>query len=156
LCDLHALLQEVAFLYRSAHKDIEIITRFAGALPALNLDPAQIKQVFRNLFENAIAAMNGRGRLWLATHHAPGQPTVSISVSDEGGGIPSEDLDKLFLPYFSKRRGGTGLGLAIVHRIIADHNGHISARANHPKGTTIVIELPAPASLPPAPPSVTT
>ncbi|MEW6325887.1 MAG: ATP-binding protein, partial [Nitrospirota bacterium] len=143
-CDLHALLQEVIFLYRSAHKDLEVLPRFCEGLPPLLLDPAQIKQVFMNLFENAVEAMNGRGRLWLQTTHAPGQPTVQIAVSDEGVGIPPEDLDKLFLPYYSKRRGGTGLGLAIVHRIIADHNGAVGARANHPKGTTILIELPVP------------
>jgi two-component system nitrogen regulation sensor histidine kinase NtrY len=144
LCDLHALLQEVVFLYRSAHKDLDITAQFADGLPPLMLDPAQIKQVFMNLFENAVGAMNGRGRLWIATRYAPGQPSVQIRVDDEGVGIVPEDLDKLFLPYFSKRRGGTGLGLAIVHRIITDHNGQISAQPNRPKGTTITITLPVP------------
>jgi two-component system, NtrC family, nitrogen regulation sensor histidine kinase NtrY len=146
LYDLHALLNEVVFLYRSAHKDLDITTQFADGLPPLMLDPAQIKQVFMNLFENAISAMNGRGRLWIATHYAPGQPTVQIRIDDEGTGIAPEDLNKLFLPYFSKRRGGTGLGLAIVHRIITDHNGQISVRPNRPKGTTITITLPVPST----------
>ena len=143
-CDLHALLQEVAALYRSAHKDLQVLMEFSKTLPPVLADAAQLKRVFMNLFENAVAAMNGRGRLWLTTVHAPGQPAVQISVSDEGVGIPPEDADKLFLPYYSKRRGGTGLGLAIVHRIVIDHNGSISARANQPKGTTIMIELPVP------------
>jgi two-component system nitrogen regulation sensor histidine kinase NtrY len=146
LCDLHALLNEVVFLYRSAHKDLDITTQFADGLPPLMLDPAQIKQVFMNLFENAISAMNGRGRLWIATHYAPGQPTVQIRIDDEGTGIAPEDLNKLFLPYFSKRHGGTGLGLAIVHRIITDHNGQISVRPNRPMGTTITITLPVPSA----------
>ncbi len=143
-CDLHALLQEVVFLYRSAHKDIEVSTQLADALPMLILDPLQMKRLFVNLFENAVAAMTGRGKLRLTTHYQPGQSSVKICVSDEGIGIPPEDLDKLFLPYFSKRRGGTGLGLAIVHRIVTDHNGHINASPNHPRGTTITIELPVP------------
>jgi two-component system nitrogen regulation sensor histidine kinase NtrY len=146
LCDLHALLQEVVTLYRSAHKDLDISAQFADGLPPLMLDPVQIKQVFMNLFENAVAAMNGRGRLWVSTRYAPGQPFVQIRVDDEGVGIPSEDADKLFLPYFSKRRGGTGLGLAIVHRIITDHNGQISARPNRPRGTTLSITLPVPSA----------
>jgi two-component system nitrogen regulation sensor histidine kinase NtrY len=146
LCDLHALLQEVVFLYRSAHKDLDLSTQFADSLPPLMLDPVQIKQVFINLFENAVAAMNGRGRLWIATRYTPGQPVVQIRVDDEGTGIAPEDLNKLFLPYFSKRRGGTGLGLAIVHRIITDHNGQISVQPNRPTGTTITITLPVPST----------
>jgi len=146
LCDLHALLQEVVFLYRSAHKDLDLTAQFADGLPPLMLDPVQIKQVFINLFENAVAAMNGRGRLWIATRYTPGQPTVQIRVDDEGTGIAPEDLNKLFLPYFSKRHGGTGLGLAIVHRIITDHNGQISVQPNRPTGTTITITLPLPST----------
>jgi len=145
-CDLHALVREVAFLYQNAHKDLKITTQFSDGLPLLMLDPAQIKQVFMNLFENSVAAMNGRGRLWVTTRYTPGQSSVQIRIDDEGGGIAHEDLDKLFLPYFSKRRGGTGLGLAIVHRIITDHNGQISAQPNHPCGTTITITLPVPSA----------
>jgi two-component system, NtrC family, nitrogen regulation sensor histidine kinase NtrY len=147
LCDLHTLLQEVVFLYRSAHKDLDLTAQFADGLPPLMLDPAQMKQVFINLFENAVAAMNGRGRLWIATRYTPGQPDVQIRVDDEGTGIAPEDLNKLFLPYFSTRRGGTGLGLAIVHRIITDHNGQISVQPNRPTGTTITITLPVPSTL---------
>jgi two-component system nitrogen regulation sensor histidine kinase NtrY len=146
LCDLHALLQEVVFLYHSAHKDLDLTAQFADGLPPLMLDPAQMKQVFINLFENAVAAMNGRGRLWIATRYTPGQPDVQIRVDDEGTGIAPEDLNKLFLPYFSKSRGGTGLGLAIVHRIITDHNGQISVQPNRPTGTTITITLPVPST----------
>jgi len=145
-CDLHTLLQEVVFLYRSAHKDLDITAQFAADLPPLLLDPAQIKQVFINLFENAVAAMNGRGRLWISTRYAPGQPAVQIRVDDEGTGVAPEDLNKLFLPHFSKRRGGTGLGLAIVHRIITDHNGQISVQPNRPTGTTVTITLPVPSA----------
>jgi two-component system nitrogen regulation sensor histidine kinase NtrY len=143
-CDLHGLLQEVVFLYRSAHKDLDITAQFADGLPPLLLDPSQMKQVFLNLFENSVNAMNGRGRLLLTTHYAPGQPAVQIRIDDEGPGIAQEDLDKLFVPYFSRRRGGTGLGLAIVHRIITDHNGQISIQPNRPIGTTVTITLPVP------------
>lgn len=142
LCDLHALLQEIVFLYRSAHKDLDLTAQFTDGLPPLMLDPVQIKQVFINLFENAVAAMSGRGRLWITTRYTPGQPVVQIRIDDEGTGIAPEDLNKLFLPNFSKRRGGTGLGLAIVHRIITDHNGQISVQPNRPTGTTITITLP--------------
>jgi two-component system nitrogen regulation sensor histidine kinase NtrY len=63
-------------------------------------------------------------------------------IEDEGVGIQAEDIDKLFLPHFSRKKTGSGLGLAIVHRIINDHNGQIRVAPREPKGTTVVIELP--------------
>ncbi|UCG99994.1 MAG: PAS domain-containing sensor histidine kinase, partial [Deltaproteobacteria bacterium] len=59
-----------------------------------------------------------------------------------GTGIPNEDKERLFEPYFSTKKSGTGLGLAIVSRIISDHNGLIRVEDNKPKGTRFIIELP--------------
>jgi two-component system, NtrC family, nitrogen regulation sensor histidine kinase NtrY len=67
---------------------------------------------------------------------------VCIEVRDTGAGIPPQVRDKLFLPYFTTKKGGSGLGLAIVHRIIADHGGRISVRDNIPQGSVFTIELP--------------
>ena len=64
-------------------------------------------------------------------------------MADEGVGIAPEDQEKLFVPYFSRKRTGTGLGLAIVHRIITDHEGQIRALNNQPKGAVFTFELPA-------------
>jgi two-component system nitrogen regulation sensor histidine kinase NtrY len=69
---------------------------------------------------------------------------VALEVADTGPGIPRVDRERLFLPYFSTKRGGTGLGLAIVHRIVSEHAGHIRIEENIPKGTRVIIELPAP------------
>jgi two-component system nitrogen regulation sensor histidine kinase NtrY len=66
-----------------------------------------------------------------------------VSVADEGVGIAPEDQDKLFVPYFSRKKTGTGLGLAIVRRIITDHEGQIQAGHNQPKGAVFTFELPA-------------
>ena len=67
---------------------------------------------------------------------------VRLTVSDNGPGIPSEDRDKLFMPYYSTKRRGSGLGLAIVRRIIAEHGGSIEAGDNRPSGTVFMVELP--------------
>ncbi len=140
--NLHEILQEVILLYRSAHRDLEISHSYDPNLPPLNLDRDQFKRVFVNLFENAIEALSGRGRIWVTTQLDRSRQKAVITVEDEGTGIQSEDIDKLFLPYFSRKKSGTGLGLAIVQRIITDHNGQIRVAQREPRGTTVMIDLP--------------
>jgi two-component system nitrogen regulation sensor histidine kinase NtrY len=65
-----------------------------------------------------------------------------LEVADDGVGIPPEDKQKLFEPYFSTKRSGTGLGLAIVRTIVADHDGFVRVQDNRPRGTRFIIELP--------------
>jgi two-component system nitrogen regulation sensor histidine kinase NtrY len=65
-----------------------------------------------------------------------------VDLADNGPGIPEEDKDKLFLPYFSTRKDGTGLGLAIASRVVTEHRGYIRVRDNAPHGTIFSIELP--------------
>ena len=139
----HAALQDVIALYRGAHRDIEFITKLDEDLPWIMMDREQMKRVFVNLFDNAIQAMNGKGRLWVSTRHEANSRKIVIEVADEGVGIPPGDQDNLFLPYFSKKKTGTGLGLAIVHRIISDHDGRIRAANHAPTGAIFTIELPA-------------
>ncbi|HEV8242730.1 MAG TPA: ATP-binding protein [Nitrospirales bacterium] len=138
----HDVLHEVITLYKGAHRDIEFVTRLDEPLPPIMMDREQLRRVFVNLFDNAIHAMNGKGCLWVTTRHEARDGLVVIEVADEGVGIQPGDQDKLFLPYFSKRKTGTGLGLAIVHRIILDHNGRIRAANRAPKGAIFTIELP--------------
>jgi len=140
---LHDALHEVIALYQGAHRDIEFVLTLDAALPWIMMDREQIKRVFVNLFDNAVQAMNGKGRLWVATRHEAREGRVVIEVADEGSGIQPGDQENLFLPYFSKKKSGTGLGLAIVHRIISDHNnGRIRASAHTPKGAIFTIDLP--------------
>lgn len=139
---LHEVIQKVMTLYDGAHPDIEFILTLDPALPLINLDREQMRRVFVNLFDNAIQAMNRKGRLWVTTEFDQKRRRVLVKVRDEGCGIAQEDQDKLFMPYFSKKRSGTGLGLAIVHRIIRDHNGSISVANTHPQGALFTFELP--------------
>ena len=140
--DLHAIIDEVAALYSGAHKDIEIRKDYDPNMPAVSVDGEQMKRVFMNLFDNAVTAMEGRGALAVKTAHEDGSGMARVEVADEGPGILPEDTERLFQPYFSKKKSGTGLGLAIVNRIVSDHGGYIRAEANQPKGARFVIELP--------------
>ena len=139
---IHDVIKEVMTLYQSAHKDVELIVDLDQDLPSLNFDREQLKRVFVNLFDNAIQAMNQKGRLWVTTRYDTKRRFAVISVADEGSGIAPEDQEKLFVPYFSRKKTGTGLGLAIVRRIITDHEGQIQAGNNQPKGAVFTFELP--------------
>ena len=139
---LHAALQDVILFYSAAHRDIEFLAQLDETLPRIMIDREQMKRVFVNIFDNAVQAMNGKGRLWVNTRAETKLRKIIIEVADEGVGIQPGDQENLFLPYFSKKKTGTGLGLAIVHRIISDHDGRIRAANNVPKGAIFTIELP--------------
>ncbi len=143
--DLHRVLESALSLYDGRIQDVRIERAFDPDLPAVRLDPEQMKRVFINLIDNALEAMSGNSGekvLGIRTCKNALQRSVSIEISDTGRGFPREYEDSLFLPYFSTRRGGTGLGLAIVRQVVADHLGQVRAEPNSPLGTRIVIDLP--------------
>lgn len=139
---LQDVLLETAALYRAAQKDIELVLEMDEDLPPINFDREQLKRVFVNLFDNAIQAMNQKGRLWVSTKYDTKRKRAVVTVADEGPGIAPEDQERLFVPYFTRKKTGTGLGLAIVRRIITDHEGQIQAGSNHPKGAAFTFDLP--------------
>ena len=139
---LQDVLLETAALYRAAQKDIELVLDLDEDLPPINFDREQLKRVFVNLFDNAIQAMNQKGRLWVSTKYDTKRKRAMVTVADEGPGIAPEDQERLFVPYFTRKKTGTGLGLAIVRRIITDHEGQIQAGSNHPKGAAFTFDLP--------------
>ena len=117
----------------------------APDLPRVMADPARLEQVLMNLIVNAAEAMEGAGRLGVATRHRPEEGLVEISIADTGKGIPPEDKGRLFEPFFStKPRGqGIGLGLAISHGIIKQHRGSIAVESSPGQGSTFTVRLPA-------------
>ncbi len=140
--DLRDVLREVVQLYQAAYRDVRFHATFDGDLPPAFVDRDQMKRVFTNLVENAVEAVSKRGEVWIGASVAPHQPRIRIEVADDGPGIHPDDRDKLFLPYFSKKKSGTGLGLAIVQRIVSDHSGHIRVADRQPHGSSFVVELP--------------
>ncbi|MBI3624830.1 MAG: PAS domain S-box protein [Candidatus Rokubacteria bacterium] len=140
--ELNRLLEGVVAFYRESHPALGLKTLFAPELPTLEVDPDQIKRAVLNLVDNAVEAVGGAGEVTIQTAFIPETKQAQILVSDNGVGIPPEDKEKLFLPYFSTKTAGTGLGLAIVHQIVTDHGGRIWVEDNAPKGSRFIIELP--------------
>lgn len=138
---LAPMLMSVIQLYSGAHKDIEFVNAVADDLPEVMIDLEQMKRVFINLFENAVEAMDRKGRIWVSAFVNP-SGRAQLEVADEGAGIAAGDATRVFEPDFSRKRRDGGLGLAIVERIISEHNGMIRAEANKPRGARFIIELP--------------
>lgn len=130
-----------------SHK-IDIVLDFAAALPTVQADRQQLRQVFLNLITNASDAMPEGGTLTFrsrAVVMAGGQTAVVVEFSDTGTGVQTGDLPKLWEPFFTtKPEGkGTGLGLAICRRTVEEHRGTIEIETGPGKGTTVRITLPA-------------
>jgi two-component system nitrogen regulation sensor histidine kinase NtrY len=140
--DLDLLITETLALYRGLFNDVQIEHRPAAGLPLARIDAEQIKRVVINLVDNAIEAMERRGRIVVETQHDPANSVLRVVVADDGPGIPAAEREKLFLPYYSTKRRGSGLGLAIVRRIVAEHGGSVDVGDNTPRGTRFTIELP--------------
>jgi signal transduction histidine kinase len=148
---------------QASHLGIEIRTSLPSAGLMIFADGVQLRQVFLNLLLNALEVMPSGGWVEIAAtaqrrlartqaefseHDALRASTVTaadlvrITVTDNGPGFPSEQIDRAFQPFFTTRETGTGLGLSICQRIVHDHEGTISLELPPEGGTRFVIELP--------------
>lgn len=139
---LNDVVRETVQLLRPEieNRGILIKEKLAPQLPPAPLDPAQIKQVLVNLIKNAIQAMTRGGTLTLQTDL--GADGVVLTVADTGGGIPQEQLNRIFEPFYTTKKKGSGLGLMIVQRIVREHNGRIELESHVGQGTVFRIWLP--------------
>ena len=121
---------------------VEVVTR-CEPMPRLRARLVEIDQVFVNLLSNAVQAMEGRGRLDLATEFQEGSLTVRIS--DSGCGIPKGLIHKVFDPFFTTKDAGkgTGLGLNIVGQIVNKYGGTIGIESEEGEGSTFTVQFPA-------------
>ncbi len=110
----------------------------------VHADKNQLCQVLINLIINAIDAMEGKGMLILRTIEERVEGKAVLEVSDNGGGIPQENLSKIFDPFFSTKElgKGTGLGLSMSYGIMEENDGRIFVKETGPQGTTFALELP--------------
>lgn len=123
-----------------ANRGIGVAEELGEGLPEIQLDSGQIKQVLLNLIKNAMQAMTKDGQLTLRTGVA--SEGIVLSVEDTGGGIPAEQLNRIFEPYYTTKKKGSGLGLMIVQRIILEHRGRIGVESHVGRGTQFRIWLP--------------
>jgi len=139
--EVNALLeQSLRFL---PHRDFEVVRRLDSSLPAVAGDPNLLQQALLNILVNARQAMPNGGRLTVETCVVAGSTCpLQIRIADSGVGIPSDQLGRIFQPFFTTKAKGTGLGLAIAARVVEEHGGRITVESAVGKGTTFTISLP--------------
>lgn len=145
--DIHELLEELLTVVARKNEGVEIVKEFAPNVPPLTADADQLSQVFQNVMDNAIEAMQGQGKLIVRTALLPGEK-IEIAFLDTGPGVEEEALPRVFDPFFTTKPPGqgTGLGLAIARGIVKMHHGDIRLE-NRPEGgaqATIVLPLQPP------------
>lgn len=140
--DLNATTMEAVSLFRAAHESLDFVLELEEDISPVALDRAAMKRVLVNLFDNAVAAMNGGGRILVSTARGKDGLGTRLVVADEGCGLSAEVAERLFEPYNSTKEGGTGLGLAIVQRIVSEHGAIVRLSDNAPRGTRVTIDFP--------------
>ncbi len=154
--NLHRLLDEVVELVQAEPQaaDIRFERVYDPSIPSVSGDADRLTQVFLNLAQNAVQAMEpkGGGTLTLSTGMAlenrlkgedgRPQPTVVVCFEDDGPGISAEIAQHLETPFFTTKPGGTGLGLAVSRHWINLHGGRLRIDAAHPGGGRIRVKLP--------------
>jgi signal transduction histidine kinase len=126
--------------HSARQKGITIRKDVPPSVPPFECDPEQMKQVILNLAINAVQAMAAPGEIVLSARQ--NGSSVTISVRDQGHGIPEEDIDKIFNPFYTTKDAGTGLGLSVVHQIVNQHGGTVRAERNPDRGMTFSLEVP--------------
>ncbi len=142
--DLNRVVRETVGLIEHQLKNAAVHTEFtlADPLPVIRGNAGKLQQVFLNLFLNARDAMEGGGTLSVRTSNGGG--AVRVEVVDTGQGIPSENLARIYDPFFTTKgaRKGTGLGLSVTYGIVREHGGEIEVESQPGAGTRFVLEFP--------------
>jgi two-component system NtrC family sensor kinase len=120
-------------------RNIRVVFR-VGKIPLMLVDEAQLQRVFTNMILNAIQAMPNGGKLTAQTSRH--NDFAEITFKDTGAGIPKENLQKMFSPFFSTKANGVGLGLSISKQIVDGHGGNITVKSREGAGSTFTIRLP--------------
>ena len=143
--ELNDLIDNLTDLVRkeAATKQIQIYTKFSHELPPVHSDPPLLRQVVLNLLVNATQAIDKAGEITVSTDTANDQ-VIEITVEDSGCGIPKENLEKIFTPFFSTKtsKEGHGLGLAFCRGIIEKLGGSISVTSDIGQGSAFTVKLP--------------
>jgi signal transduction histidine kinase len=141
--DLNEIIRSVVFFLenQSMQKKIRFMVDLDPALPQFLFDAEQIENVLLNLGLNAVQASGQDSTVTFLTSFDKPRGKMTISVTDEGPGIPEENMAGIFTPFYTTRTEGTGLGLAIVKEIVDLHQGEIGVRNNPGKGCTFSISL---------------
>jgi len=125
-----------------AERGIQVVLDFSDDIPIIDLDAVQIQQVFHNVLRNAAQAIRSDAGGCITVAMAHNDYELQVQISDNGAGIPPEQMGVLFEPYRTTKEGGTGLGLLIVRRIIREHGGEMEIESREGSGTRVSFYLP--------------
>lgn len=149
--DVNVLVLQVNQLVRAGGlpPGIRLREELGGALPTLDADGDKLRQVLLNLLRNAVQAVGHEGTVVVSTRRGQlrlrsgaWSSAVEVVVADDGPGIPKENRDKLFIPFFTTKDTGTGLGLAISQRIARAHEGELEVESRPGEGSRFIVRLP--------------
>jgi signal transduction histidine kinase len=136
--------------YQTSLEGIEVTRKIVNAIPPVYANIHEMREVFLNLILNAVQSVGSRGKIHCEiNYHAPNQ-IIEVLISDTGCGIPSEQIDKVFNPFFTTRADAVGLGLFVTKQIVHRYGGSIRAESKTGEGTIVVIRLPYEEAPPPA------
>jgi signal transduction histidine kinase len=133
---------------------VDVRVEVPEALRPIQGDPHQLRQIFTNLMTNAFEALGGSGTVEITANAVAGDeemasaaeqatgPTIMITITDNGPGIPPEVVERIFSPFFTTKPQGSGLGLAIVRKIVDAHDGRIDVGERPGGGTVFRVTLP--------------
>ena len=141
--DLNDLVDDLLVFFRpqAAAQKVQVLATLCAEPLTCNVDVSKFKQALLNLFVNAQQAMPDGGELMVRTS-ADAEARACIEVIDTGCGISSDEMGRIFEPYFSTKREGTGLGLSTTRRILRAHGGTIDAHTEPGRGTSFTLRLP--------------
>jgi signal transduction histidine kinase len=117
------------------------VLELAPSLPPVKVDEGQLRAALLNLLRNSREAMMGGGRVTAGTRFVP-EGSVQVWIEDTGGGIPAEDLTRIFDPFYSTKEKGTGLGLAFTQQVVKEHGGTLRCESVIGRGTSFTVSLP--------------
>jgi PAS domain S-box-containing protein len=128
----------------AGEQQVRVEIEIAPGVPSLHIDAAQMERACENLVTNALQHAPAGSVVRLGGRVAPdhARPVVLLTVEDEGPGLPAEDLERIFEPFFTRRSGGTGLGLSIVQRVVEAHGGEVEASNRAEGGACFTVRLP--------------
>lgn len=128
--------------YQTTLDDIRVVKQIDHHIPAYYGNPSAFREIFLNLFLNAVQAVEKSGTIQIGIRYKAIDRMIEIRVSDTGAGIAAENLNQLFNPFFTTRKDATGLGLFVTQQIVHKYNGSIHVESKVGEGTIVIIQLP--------------
>jgi len=141
LFDLHEVLRSLKELYHM-ERQVEINWETSSEKAMLLADKTQMNRLFTNLFQNAVEGCNGQAQCMIKVSETLEEGTITVSVKDNGQGIPPDIQSKIFTPNFTTKSSGTGLGLAMCKGIVEQAHGEIWFETTAGEGTVFHVKLP--------------